>query len=122
MVLYTQNTYYYSPLYYSKIVSKFPIFSTVSYLYSFSTALTTPLNLGGCITVYRYYAETQGYTLCGGFSPLSYIPYMGNKSNLTSYRPYSQDSTFMYIYHLISIDLQLSRLFNSPILHCYRTR
>jgi len=25
----------------------------------------------------------------------------------------------MYLVHLISIDLELSRLFNSPILHCY---
>src|SRR6266436_8620047 len=44
---------------------------------------------------------------------------MGNKSNLTSHRPYGQSFTFMYIYHLISIDLQSSRLFNSPTLHCY---
>ena len=26
---------------------------------------------------------------------------------------------FIYIYHLISIDLELSRSFNSPILYCY---
>ena len=25
----------------------------------------------------------------------------------------------MYLVHLISIDLELSRLFNSPTLHCY---
>jgi len=75
---------------------------------------------GESVTVYRHYAETQGYTLCGGFSPPSYISYMGNKSNLTSHRPYGQSSTFMYIFHLFSIDLQLSRSFNSPTLHCYR--
>src|SRR6266446_1239910 len=44
---------------------------------------------------------------------------MGNKSNLTSHRPYGQSVTFMYIYHLISIDLQLSRSFNSPTLYYY---
>jgi hypothetical protein len=48
-----------------------------------------------------------------------YISYMGNKSNLTSYRPYGQGSTFMYIFHFMSIDLQSSRSFNSPTLHCY---
>ena len=37
-------------------------------------------------------------------------------SQRSSYRPYGQASTFMYIFHLISIDLQSSRLLNSPIL------
>src|SRR6266481_8333625 len=40
-------------------------------------------------------------------------------SQRSSHRPYRQGSTFMYIFLFISIDLQLSRSFNSPTLHCY---
>src|SRR5712675_24652 len=36
-----------------------------------------------------------------------------------THRLRSSGSTFMYLYHLISIDLQLSHSFNSPTLHCY---
>ena len=39
--------------YYSKIVSKFPVFGTVFTFISLSTALTTLSNLGGCVTDYR---------------------------------------------------------------------
>ena len=73
MVSYSQNSTYLPPLQYpqypqyaiiitlplttSKIISKFPIFTIVSYLYLFSIALTTPLNLGGCISDYRHCVE-----------------------------------------------------------------
>src|SRR6266550_1723806 len=33
------------------------------YLYLFSTALTTPLNLGGCVTDYRYHVKTSFVSL-----------------------------------------------------------
>jgi len=38
---------------------------------------------------------------------------------ILSYRLRSSGSTFIYLVHLISIDLQLSCLFNSPTLHYY---
>ena len=41
---------------------------------------------------------------------------MAQMSQRSSYRPYGQASTFVYIFHLISIDLQLSRSLNSPTL------
>jgi len=52
-------------------------------------------------------------------SPPSYISYMGNKSNLTSHRPYGQGSTFIYIFHFMSIDLQSSRSFFSSHYKAY---
>ena len=47
-------------------------------------------------------------------SVINYV--MAQMSHRSSHRPYGQPSTFMYIFHLISIDLQLSRLLNSPTL------
>jgi len=115
MVSYTQNTYYYPTLYYSKIVSKFPIFGIVSYLYLFSIALTTPLNLGGCVTDYQHCAETRDCRLEGSKTALT-LPYI-----LLADRYYLQITVpisvtyypimsyylhrFIYIYYLISIDL-----------------
>ena len=41
---------------------------------------------------------------------------MAQMSYRSSHKPYGQASTFMYIFRLISIDLQSSRLLNSPTL------
>ena len=38
---------------------------------------------------------------------------MAQMSQRSSHRPYGQASTFVYIFHLISIDLQSSRSFNT---------
>jgi len=81
-------------------------------LFSFSTALTTPLNLGGYVTDYLDYTKTQNCSLEGSKTasalPL-YVLYM-------SLLPIPVATRFIYIVHLVSIDLQLSRLCNSPTL------
>jgi hypothetical protein len=41
---------------------------------------------------------------------------MAQMSYRSSHRLYGQASTFVYIFHLIYIDLQLSRSLNSPTL------
>jgi len=92
----------------SKIVSKFPIFGTVSYLL-FSTALTTPLNLGGCVTDYRCCRDSLNATL-----------YINRRSILLADHCSHFSYHFMYIFHLIPIDLQSSRLFNPSHCKAYR--
>ena len=49
-------------------------------------------------------------------SYISHTSYMAQMSHRSSHRPYGQASTFVYIVHLISIDLQSSRSLNSPTL------
>ena len=93
------------------------------YLYLSSTALTTPLNLGGVCNRLPVLCETRdaawklasalpSYT-SGDLLPMSYylfpLPIADCKRSLLI--PF-----LMYIYLLISIDLQSSRLFNS--LYC----
>ena len=71
--------------------------------------------------------EGQQINLCNRLPDLAYYPvslalalpsHVSDMVEMT-YGLRSSGSTFMYLYHLISIDLQLSRLLNSPTLHCY---
>ena len=74
------------------------------------------------VTDYRYCTETRGCSLEGSRTALtlpsyiSHTSYMAQMSHRSSHRPYGQASTFVYIFHLISIDLQSSRSLNSPTL------
>ena len=89
----------------------FVIFIICFFTFLFLTALTTPLNLGGCVTDYRYHTKTS---FCLTYVPLCFLTLY--VSLLVRHRRHSLAIYLMYLYHLISIDLQLSRLCNS--LYC----
>jgi hypothetical protein len=108
----------------------FIIFVIYFFTFLFLIALTTLSNLGGCVTDYWYYAKAPSYhkIVTWGLQDrintthicLKYVLnisriYLGYGQRL-SHKLWSLASTFVYIYHLLFIDLQLSRLCNS--LYC----
>jgi len=98
---------------YSSMSRDIKLGSTVSAFIFLSTALTTPSNLGGCVTDYRTLHITL-FHQHQHYPRIPRIPYITLFRLRISLPFYPVAYTFlMYIYHLISIDLQLSRLFNS---------
>ena len=82
------------------------------YLYLFSIALTTPLNLGGYITDYQYTARIQIQLAC----ILTRLPTRSLTRLITQSITPLLSTPFIYIFYLISIDLESSRSLNSPAL------
>ena len=78
------------------------------YLYLFSTALTTPSTLGGCVTDYQYRTKMS---FCLTHVPPCFLTLY--VLLLIHHRRQSLATYFMYLYHLISIDLQSSRSCNA---------
>ena len=88
-------------------------------IHLFFTALTTPSNLGGCVTDYQHCAETQGCSLPGCISTTFVYIVCFTTNDSPGYcrlRRQPCGLYFMYIYQLISIVLQSSRSCNSS--HC----
>ena len=85
------------------------------YLYLLSTALTTLLNLGGCVTDYWY--STKAY-------PAKTPPCLTSvllRFNHVLVSPFCliTNTFIVYLYHFISIDLQSSRLWHSSYCKAY---
>ena len=76
--------------------------SIVSAFICFFTALTTPSNLGGCVTDYYVLHITPFHQRITVFQPHVSLPFY-----------FIIYTFFVYIYHFISIDLESSRSCNS---------
>ena len=85
-------------------------------LYLLFIALTTSLNPRGCVTNYQYCTETQSCSLLGCISTTFIYIICLTTYDLPGYcrlrrQPFAP--YFIYLYHFIFIDLELSRLCNS---------
>jgi len=94
------------------IVSKFPILVQFLPLFVFYSFDYTVKSGGVCnrLPDLAYYPVSLALALP------SYVSDMVEMSHGLR----SSGSTFMYLYHLISIDLESSRSFNTHTLHCYK--